>query len=76
MEKVFCLGVMIGALGGALLVANSYKMRSLVKKSQADFVEKVNEIMDEKLNGEKTQSEKPKQGGKENDQGEKKEKKK
>ena len=49
MEKVFCLGVIIGAVGGALLVANSYKMRSLVKKSQAEFVDKVNEMMDEKL---------------------------
>ena len=49
MEKMFCLGVMVGAIGGALLVANSYKMRSFVKKSQADFVEKVNEMMDEKL---------------------------
>ena len=35
MEKIFCLGVMLGAVGGALLVANSYKARSLVKKSQA-----------------------------------------
>ena len=49
MEKIFCLGVMIGAVGGALLVANSYKMRSLVKKSQAEFMDKVNEMMDEKL---------------------------
>ena len=49
MEKMFCLGVMIGAVGGALLVANSYKMRSFVKKSQAEFVDKVNEMMDEKL---------------------------
>ncbi len=49
MEKMFCLGVMLGALGGALLIANSYKMRSLVKKSQAEFVEKINEMMDEKL---------------------------
>ena len=49
MEKMFCLGIMLGALGGALLVANSYKMRSFVKKSQADFVEKVNEMIDEKL---------------------------
>lgn len=49
MEKMFCLGVMLGAVGGALLVANSYKMRSLVKKSQAEFMDKVNEMMDEKL---------------------------
>ena len=49
MEKMFCLGFMLGAVGGALLVANSYKARSLVKKSQAEVMEKVNEMMDEKL---------------------------
>ena len=32
MEKMFCLGLVFGAVGGALLVANSYKMRSLGKK--------------------------------------------
>lgn len=49
MEKIFCLGVMVGAVGGALLVANSYKARSLVKKSQAEVMQKVNDMMDEKL---------------------------
>lgn len=49
MEKMFCLGVLLGTMGGALLIANSYKMRSLVKKSQAEFIDKVNEMMDEKL---------------------------
>ena len=49
MEKMFCLGVMLGAVGGALLVANSYKARSLVKKSQAEIMQKVNDMMDEKL---------------------------
>ncbi len=49
MEKMFCLGLIIGAMGGALLVANSYKARSLVKKSQCEVMEKVNEMMDEKL---------------------------
>ena len=71
MEKIFCLGVMIGAVGGALLVANSYKMRSLVKKSQAEFMDKVNEMMDERLgcNCEKS-------GEKKTETPEKKEKKK
>lgn len=50
MEKMFCLGLVFGAVGGALLVANSYKMRSFVKKSQADVVEKVNEMIDQKMN--------------------------
>ena len=49
MEKLFCLGVAIGMVGGALIVANSYKARSLVKKSQAELTQKVNEMMDEKL---------------------------
>ena len=49
MEKIFCLGWMFGAVGGALLVANSYKARSLVKKSQADVMQKVSDMMDERL---------------------------
>jgi len=49
MEKMFCLGLMLGAIGGALLTANSYKARCLVKKSQAELTEKVNEMMDERL---------------------------
>lgn len=56
-EKMFCLGVALGMVGGALLVANSYKARSLVKKSQAEVIEKVNEMMDEKLNAAKSEGE-------------------
>ena len=67
MEKVFCLGLVFGMVGGALLVANSYKVRSFVKKSQAEVMQKVDEMMDEKLKGqekgpegEKTTTEKKK----------------
>lgn len=49
MEKMFCLGLVLGAVGGMLIVANSYKARSLVKKSQAEMMQKVNDMMDEKL---------------------------
>ena len=49
MEKMFCLGLALGMVGGALIVANSYKARSLVKKSQAELLEKVDEMMDERL---------------------------
>ena len=49
MEKMFCLGLVLGAVGGALIVANSYKARSRVKKSQAELLEKVDEMMDERL---------------------------
>ena len=36
-------------MGGALVVAHSYKARSLVKKSQAELMEKMDEMMDERL---------------------------
>lgn len=49
MEKMFCLGLALGMVGGALIVANSYKARSLVKKSQAELLEKVDKMMDERL---------------------------
>ena len=49
MEKMFCIGLALGMVGGALIVANSYKARSLVKKSQSEVMDKVNEMMDEKL---------------------------
>ena len=58
MEKMFCLGLVLGMVGGALIVANSYKARSLVKKSQAELLQKVDEMMDERR---KAQS--PAEGG-------------
>lgn len=58
MEKMFCIGLALGMVGGALIVANSYKARSLVKKSQAEVMDKVNEMMDEKLKAGK-QEQKP-----------------
>lgn len=58
MEKMFCFGLALGMVGGALIVANSYKARSLVKKSQAELLQKVDEMMDERL---KAQS--PAEGG-------------
>lgn len=48
MEKL-ALGMLIGAVGGALVVANSHKMRTLVKKGQDEVLNKVNDMMDEKL---------------------------
>lgn len=48
MEK-FALGVIVGSIGGALLVANNYKMRTLVKKSQEEVQNKINELLDEKI---------------------------
>lgn len=48
MEK-FAIGFLLGGLGGALLVANNYKMRTLVKKSQQEVQEKLDKLMDDKL---------------------------
>lgn len=49
MEKMFCMGLAIGLIGGALVVANSHKARTLVKKSQDEVMQKVDSVMDEKL---------------------------
>lgn len=48
MEKL-AIGMLIGAIGGALAVANSHKMQNLVKKGQEEVLSKVNTLMDEKL---------------------------
>ncbi len=49
MEKMFCLGLALGFMGGALIVANNYKARSLVKKGQQEVMDKVDKMMDERL---------------------------
>ena len=48
MEK-FAAGLMLGMLAGALVVTNSCKMRTLVKKSQEEMKTKVDEMLDEKI---------------------------
>ncbi len=48
MEK-FAIGVIIGGLAGALLTANNYKMRTLVRKGQEEVQAKLDKIMDEKI---------------------------
>ena len=48
MEK-FTIGLVLGGIGGALLTANNYKMRTLVKKSQEEVQKKLNDFMDEKI---------------------------
>ncbi len=48
MEK-FAIGVLIGGIAGALLTANNYKMRTLVKKGQAEVQAKLDKLMDEKI---------------------------
>jgi hypothetical protein len=61
MEKSFCFGLMLGAIGGALIVANSQKARLLLKKRQNEIKQKITEFVDEKAeevaeNVEKVQS--------------------
>lgn len=48
MEK-FLIGALIGGVAGALLTANNYKMRTLVKKSQEEAQAKLDQFMDEKI---------------------------
>ncbi len=48
MEKL-AIGMLLGAVGGALVIANSQKMRKLVQKGQDEVLTKVNTMMDEKL---------------------------
>ncbi|MBQ8657740.1 MAG: hypothetical protein IJ506_01255 [Clostridia bacterium] len=48
MEK-FALGLVLGGLGGALLAANSCKMRTLVRKGQEEVKAKLDQMMDEKI---------------------------
>ena len=45
MEK-FAIGLALGALGGALLTANNYKMRTLVKKTQQEAQNKLDKMID------------------------------
>ncbi len=48
MEK-FAIGFLLGGLGGALLIAHNYKMRTLVKKGQEEVQSKLDSMMDEKI---------------------------
>jgi hypothetical protein len=48
MEK-FAIGLVIGGLGGALLAANNYKMRTLIKKGQEEVQIKLDKMMDDKI---------------------------
>ncbi len=58
MEK-FAIGLILGGLGGALLAANSCKMRTLVRKSQEEVKARLDEIMDEKIREMETKSSEP-----------------
>ena len=55
MEK-FVIGMLIGAVGGAVAVTNSYRMRTIIKKGQDEVLTKVNDAMDEKIEEKKRES--------------------
>lgn len=42
--KMFCLGLAVGMLGGALIVANSHKARHLIKDGQDKISKKAEEL--------------------------------
>ena len=48
MEKFF-VGLVLGMVGGAVIVANNCKIRNLVKKNQEDLMAKAEQYIDEKL---------------------------
>lgn len=76
--------MLLGVLGGALITANNYKMRTLIRKGQQEVQEKVDQMLDEKIrmmDQNAGQSGEQAQGGEESDDEEtekpsKKEKKK
>ena len=48
MEK-FAIGLLVGGIGGALLAANNYRMRTLIRKGQEEVKTKLDRLMDEKI---------------------------
>lgn len=60
MEK-FTIGLLIGMTAGAVLTANNYKMRALVKKGQQEVKAKFDEMLEEKLQDEDDEPKKRKQ---------------
>ena len=48
MEK-FVIGLAIGGVVGAMIVANNQKMRMLVKKAQDEAQEKIDAFVEEKM---------------------------
>lgn len=61
MEKFAC-GLIVGCLAGALLTANNYKMRTLVRKTQDEMKAKFDKMMDEKIQAAKELTDEIKEG--------------
>lgn len=44
MEKDFCLGMLVGVLGGAIAAANSFKVRKTVKDGQEQIISAISKM--------------------------------
>lgn len=47
--KEFVMGIALGMAGGALVVANSCKIRKMIKKNQDEIMQKAESYIDEQL---------------------------
>lgn len=54
--KEFILGLAAGMAGGAILVANSCKLRKMIKKNQDELMQKAECYIDEQLEKNSAQS--------------------
>lgn len=52
MEKSLCLGLALGVTIGALITANSYKLRKFVKQGQDQMMQKVEKAVEAHSDGE------------------------
>lgn len=44
MEKDFCMGILAGMLGGAIVAANSFKVRKAIKDGQQQILDALNKL--------------------------------
>ncbi len=57
MDKEFYLGIMLGILGGAIVSANSFKVRKAIKEGQEQVVSAINNLEKKEKTPEKTSEE-------------------
>lgn len=50
MEKDFCMGILVGLMGGAIAAANSFKVRKAVKDGQDQIMTMLNKMNEKKEN--------------------------
>lgn len=50
MEKDFCMGILVGLMGGAIATANSFKVRKAVKDGQDQIMTMLNKMNEKKEN--------------------------